>query len=162
MSYNTLKLYPQTYNRILSLPLGRKTLHPSPVFQQAACVYLLGVSPRSTTTSFLLSPLPSARSCSQSCSSHAPPGADSAVLQLPQLRLLRAVPTQLQHAAPFFITCNSTSRFWFAFPFAEFTKHNAKLNINLPSPPSPCNVLLCSESCLSNKGSVTRRISILK
>lgn len=32
----------------------------------------------------------------------------------------------------------------------------------VPSPPSPRKVLPCSESCLGNKASVTRRIAILK
>lgn len=67
-----------------------------------------------------------------------------------------------QSPAPFPVTSNVLSLFWFPSPLSQFTKHSAKLNINLPSAPSPRKVPPCSESCLANKASITRRIAILK
>lgn len=39
--------------------------------------------------------------------------------------------------APFPVPRNVLSLFWFTFPFSQFTKHPAKLNINLLPAPSP-------------------------
>lgn len=93
------------------------------------------------------------RSRSESCMPRTPPGANPGLLSSCSIPVSQLFPHQrLSTPAPFSRTRSSISWFWFTFPVSQFTKHTSKLNINLPSPSSPSNVLLCSQPCLSNQG----------